>query len=102
MTELAAFAGMALRMVRTEEKLQQAFAKQEKLTVEQVTLTGEMSHRVQNLFAIFGGMVRVSARSAATPQEMSEILSGRLGALAAAHAVVRRTFDDKVSFGLQY
>jgi two-component sensor histidine kinase len=95
MTELAAFAGMALRMVRTEDRLQQAFAKQEQLMVEQVTLTGEMSHRVQNLFAIFNGMVRVSARSAATPGEMSEILSGRLVALAAAHVIVRRTFDDK-------
>jgi hypothetical protein len=42
-----------------------------------VELAGEMSHRVQNLFAIFGGMVRVGARSAFTPQEMSEILSGR-------------------------
>ena len=67
MTELAAFAGMALRMVRTEDRIEEAFAKQQQLMVEQVTLTGEMSHRVQNLFAIFGGMVRVSARSAATP-----------------------------------
>ena len=95
MTELAAFAGMALRMVRSERRLQQAFEKQEQLTVEQETLAGEMGHRVQNLFAIFGGMVRVSARSAATPAEMSEILSGRLVALAAAHALVRRTLDEK-------
>lgn len=95
MTELAAFAGMALRMVRTEEQLQQAFAKQEQLTVEQETLTDEMGHRVQNLFAIFGGLIRVCARAAATPEDMSEMLSGRLLALAAAHAVVRRTIDDK-------
>ena len=95
MTELAAFAGMALRMVQTEERLQQAFERQEQLTVEQETLTKEMGHRVKNLFAIVGGMIRVSARAATTPKEMSEILSGRLLALAAAHAVVRRTFDDK-------
>ena len=95
MTELAAFAGMALRMVQTEQRLQQAFERQEQLTVEQETLTKEMGHRVKNLFAIVGGMIRVSARAAASPKEMSEILSGRLLALAAAHAVVRRTFDDK-------
>lgn len=95
MTELAAFAGMALRMVRTEERLQQAFDRQEQLTVEQETLTNEMGHRVKNLFSIVGGMIRVSARAATTSQEMEESLSGRLAALAAAHAVVRRTFDDK-------
>jgi two-component sensor histidine kinase len=82
-------------MVRSEQRLQQAFEKQEQRTVEQETLAGDMGHRVQNLFAIFGGMVRVSARSAATPAEMSEILSGRLVALAASHALVRRTLDEK-------
>jgi two-component sensor histidine kinase len=95
MTELAAFAGMALRMAQTEERLQQASVKQAQLMAEQETLTKEMGHRVKNLFAIVGGMIRVSEKAAATPQEMSEILSGRLLALAAAHAVVRRTFDDK-------
>jgi len=99
MTELAAFAGMALRMVRTEERLQQAFDRQEQLTVEQETLTKEMGHRVKNLFSIVGGMIRVSARAATTPTEMEESLAGRLAALAAAHAVVRRTFDDKGSAG---
>ena len=95
MTKLAAFAGMALRMVRSEERLQLALEKQEQLTVEQETLTQEMGHRVKNLFAIVAGMIRISARAATTPEEMSEILSGRLLALAGAHAVVRRTFDDK-------
>jgi len=38
-------------------------------------------------------MIRVSARASATPQEMSDILSGRLLALATVHALVRRTFD---------
>ena len=95
MTELAAFAGIALRMVSTEERLRQAFETQEQLTAEQETLTEEMGHRVKNLFAIVGGMIRVSARAATTPQDMSEILSGQLLALVAAHAVVRRTFDDK-------
>jgi len=54
-----------------------------------------MGHRVKNLFAIVGGMIRVSARAATTPKDMAEILSGRVLALAAAHGIVRRTFDDK-------
>ena len=58
MTELAAFAGIALRMVSTEERLRQAFETQEQLTAEQETLTEEMGHRVKNLFAIVGGMIR--------------------------------------------
>jgi len=95
MMELAAFAGIALRMLGTEEQLRQALQRQEQLTVEQETLTKEMGHRIKNLFSIVGGMIRVSARNAATPGDMSKVLSDRLAALAAAHAVVRRAFDDK-------
>jgi len=61
---------------------------------QQEMLTKEMSHRVKNLFAITQGMIRGSARSASTPREMSQILSGRLQALTDAHALVRRTFGD--------
>lgn len=52
-------------------------------------LLREMDHRVGNLFAILGSMVTLSARSAATPREMAETFSGRLGALATAHKLVR-------------
>jgi two-component sensor histidine kinase len=87
MTELAAFVGIALHMLRTEERLQQALEQQE-------LLTKEMGHRVKNLFAITQGMISVTARTASTPQEMSQILSGRLRALTDAHSLVRRNFDD--------
>lgn len=87
MTELATFAGMAVHMLRTEERLKHSLEQQE-------ILTREMSHRVKNLFAIVGGLIRASANSATTPADMSAILSGRMDALAAANALVRRTFDD--------
>jgi two-component sensor histidine kinase len=87
MSELAGFAGIALRMIRTEEKLKQALETQE-------TLTKEMSHRVKNVFAIADGMIRVSARSARTPAELAQSISSRLHALAKAHGLVRRTLSD--------
>jgi len=87
MTELAAFAGMALRTIQTEERLTQALQQQE-------TLAREMSHRVKNLFAITDSMIRMSSRSAGTKEELANTLSGRLHALASANALVRRSFGD--------
>ena len=52
-------------------------------------LAGEMSHRVKNLLAIATGLTAVSARTAASTQEMAEELTGRLTALGRAHDLVR-------------
>jgi two-component sensor histidine kinase len=95
MTERAAFAGIALRVVNTEKPFQQALEKQKQLTVEQMTLAQEMDHRVMNLFAIVDGLIHVSARAATTPEEMSKILSGRFLALVNANRIVCRTSDQK-------
>jgi two-component sensor histidine kinase len=86
-TELASFVAIALRMLSTEQKLQHALD-------EQLILAREMTHRIKNLFAMTDGMIRFTARSAATPTEMSELLSGRLHALADAHSLVRREFSE--------
>lgn len=87
LAELATFVGMALRMVRSEEQLQRALRAQE-------TLTGEMSHRVKNLFAMTDSLVRMSARSAGSKDEYVNVLSGRLSALDRANGLVRRTFGE--------
>ena len=55
---------------------------------QQELLLRELDHRVKNLFAVVGGMVTLSARSAATPKDMAETVHGRLGALASAHMLV--------------
>jgi two-component sensor histidine kinase len=86
MQELAGFTGIALQMIRSEGRLKAALEEQE-------LLTREMGHRVKNLFAIADGMIRLSAKSSATKQQMAEALSGRLHALAGANALVRRTFS---------
>jgi two-component sensor histidine kinase len=87
MMELAAFVGIAVRMVQSERRLKDALEQQE-------TLTKEMSHRVKNLFVVTLGMVRISERAASTPAEMSKILTGRIAALAEASALVRRSFVE--------
>ncbi|WP_426011351.1 sensor histidine kinase [Caulobacter sp. DWR2-3-1b2] len=56
---------------------------------QQDLLLKEMDHRVKNLFAIVGGMVALSAKSATTPKELAETIQGRLGALASAHQLIR-------------
>jgi two-component sensor histidine kinase len=85
-TELATFAGVALRMLRTEKNLNNALEEQE-------TLTREMGHRIKNLFAIAEGMVRITARSSDDKEEMAQSLIGRFHALATAHGLVRRSFS---------
>ena len=86
MQELAGFTGLALQMLRSGDRLKAALEEQE-------LLTREMGHRVKNLFAIADGMIRLSAKSAASKEQMAEALSGRLHALAGANALVRRTFN---------
>ena len=87
MTELAAFLGIALRMLDGERQLQAALEEQE-------VLTKEMSHRVKNLFAITDGMIRGTARNAADKNDMARALSGRLHALANAHTLVSRKLHE--------
>ena len=87
LTELATFTGIALRMIQSEQRLKKALD-------EQATLTKEMSHRVKNVFAIANGLIRVSARNASSKDELADSLTGRLQALAEAHALVRRSFSE--------
>lgn len=84
--ELASFVGIALKMLRTEATLKAALQEQE-------MLAQEMSHRVKNLFAITQGIVRLSAKSAESKDELVVSLNGRLHALATAHGVIRRSFS---------
>lgn len=85
--ELASFVGVALRMARNEERLRRSLEEQE-------MVAKEMSHRLKNVFAMADGMIRVSAKNAATPADMAQALSGRLHALAKAHALVRGKVSD--------
>jgi len=52
---------------------------------QQKMILREMDHRVKNLFALTGGLVALSARSAKTPADLAANIQQRLGALARAH-----------------
>jgi len=52
-------------------------------------LAREANHRVKSLFAVFNGMIGLSAKSARTPQEMAQSLRGRLDALMRAKDLIR-------------
>jgi two-component sensor histidine kinase len=86
MSELAGFAGIAMRMIVQAKALQEAVEQQE-------TLTREMSHRVKNLLAITSSIVSMTGQTAATPKAMTESVLGRLNALAQSHALIRRTSE---------
>lgn len=61
---------------------------------QQGLLLKEMDHRVKNLFAIMGGIVGLSARSAETVQELAATIRGRLGALSTAHLLIRASAPE--------
>jgi PAS domain S-box-containing protein len=54
---------------------------------QQRLLLREMDHRIKNLFALAGGVVALSARTATTAEELSSAVRDRLMALAQAHAL---------------
>jgi two-component sensor histidine kinase len=86
-TELATFAGIALHMIEDRQTLEVALE-------QQSLLAKEMNHRVKNLFAVTDGMIRATARSTETKDELAEALSGRLHALASAHSLVSRHLNE--------
>ncbi len=82
LTELAAFAAIALHVSRTERNLHAALDQQE-------LLAREMAHRVGNVFAVFEGLTRMTARGAASIDDMALKLSARVNSLGRAHALAR-------------
>lgn len=59
----------------------------QKTRQHQQLLLREMSHRVKNLFALSGSIVGLSARTAASVQDLAESARERLAALARAHSL---------------
>ncbi|TNC47739.1 PAS domain S-box protein [Rubellimicrobium rubrum] len=57
-------------------------------------LVRELDHRVKNLFAVTSGMIRMTARTAQSPREMADSLSGRLAALGKAHSLIQGAVSD--------
>lgn len=66
-------------------KIARDITERRRVQQQQNLLLREMNHRIKNLFALASGLVTLSARSAATPQELASSVRKRLGALARAH-----------------
>jgi len=82
LSELSEFVGIALQITQELTKLRKSLEHQE-------IVASEMGHRLKNVFAIADGMVRATAKNAATPEAMVDALTGRLHALERAHALLR-------------
>ena len=83
LAELATFTGLALHMIRTEQRLTQAL-EQERL------IASEMSHRVKNMYAVTASIVNMSAKRAASTKELAASVTARLAALSEAHGLARK------------
>lgn len=96
MSELAVFTSAALQMVQADEAIKAAMSKER-------MFAREMSHRVKNFFAVTNSLVRMTARHAASKEEMVENLLGRLAALSDAHALAQdhHTADDQETVPLR-
>ena len=55
--------------------------------VRQDLLLREMDHRIKNLFTLAGGLVTLSARQAADPAQLADVVRERLASLARAHSL---------------
>jgi PAS domain S-box-containing protein len=58
---------------------------------EREIIAHELSHRIKNLFAVFGALINLSARSVDDVKSYAADLTGRIAALSKAHDFVRPT-----------
>jgi len=86
--ELSRFVGVVVDITNQKEAQER-----------QRLLAREANHRVKNLFAVFHGIISLSARSARTPQEMAQSLRGRLDALMRAKDLIRPGIMGTEAFG---
>ncbi len=86
---LAAQAAAGIDNARLFESAQREIAERKQAEEDRMIILRELNHRVKNLFAVTIGMVGMTAKTSATPQEMANTLTGRLRALASAHDLIR-------------
>jgi PAS domain S-box-containing protein len=75
-------------------KIARDISERKRAAEQKDVLIREMSHRVKNAFAVMGGVVAISARTAATPQAMASEIQARLAALTRAHDLTRPGLID--------
>jgi len=58
-------------------------------------ITGEMQHRIKNLFSLTAALSSIASRSTGSKEEMVEDLRRRLGALSAAHDLIHPGYGEQ-------
>jgi two-component sensor histidine kinase len=81
LTDLAGFAGLALRMAADQQRLNEALDAQR-------MLAREMAHRLKNVLAVIEGLLHMATRPGGSARDVAMRLSGSLQALATAQALV--------------
>lgn len=76
-------------------KIARDITERKKAHEQQSLLLREMSHRVNNLYAVARNIVSLSARSSTTPAEMAQAITGRLDALANAQRLAHPESHDR-------
>jgi PAS domain S-box-containing protein len=75
-------------------KIARDISERKRAAEQKDVLIREMSHRVKNAFAVMGGVVAMSARSAGTPEALAREIQSRLAALTRAHDLTRPGLID--------
>jgi two-component sensor histidine kinase len=58
-------------------------------------ITGEMQHRIKNLFSLTSALTSIAARATETKKELADDLMKRLAALSAAHNLIHPGFSEQ-------
>lgn len=57
-------------------------------------ITGEIQHRIKNLFSLTSALTAIASRTTESKEEMAEDLMGRLAALSTAHDLIYPAFSE--------
>jgi PAS domain S-box-containing protein len=80
-------------------KIARDITAQKLAAAKQTLLLQEMGHRIKNLFAVTSGLVRLSARTATSVDELADDLAARLMALARAHHLTLPDLEGDTGVG---
>jgi two-component sensor histidine kinase len=58
-------------------------------------ITGEMQHRIKNLFSLTSALTAIASRTSESKEDMARDLMGRLAALSAAHDLIHPAFGEQ-------
>jgi two-component sensor histidine kinase len=89
-TEMASFAGLALRVAEHDRQIEQSLRRQE-------MLAREMSHRLKNVLAVVQALLNMGAEQHLTGRDLADAMRGKLQALSLAHDLVQSSRAEETN-----